>query len=420
MRRRIGIVFVAAVILAVALFAAYCMTRDVEMLSDVSHTVQPQVQQPQQYQTVIPTAPTTTQPRETYVQKEERTYLADASTVRPVGRTLFYDNVCWFSLSGCGVEFSCRADWAEVTLTVAQSYAVVRHHRPRVAVFVNGTLAADEILDEAERTIRLDLSTVGGEAVVKIIKLTESMYSCVGVSGIRVYTDAGVVPTPQPNMLLEFIGDSITAGYGLDAENEWGSFSTRTENYMGTYAYLTAQSIGAESYAVAYSGYGVLSAFTNNGVIRPDLVLGKRYGKTLTNLILPPEVSDDWNFVSPRPTMIIINLGTNDASYCYTSDRRAAFVSAYRALLEQVRMCNPGVPIICVLGDMNGSLFPCIQQAVIEYRAQTGDGLVTAISLSFEMETLGSTIDGHPNRASNALAAEELAAFLWQTALQVQ
>ena len=405
MQRRIKWILFSVLILAVAVFAAVCLTRDVEMLQDVSRFFRPEQ---------------TTQPRETYSWKEEREYKATDDVVRPVGRTLYYDDVRWFSLSGCGAEFSCVADWVELTVSVANSYGVNYSHRPRIAVFVNGTLTNEEILDDAESTIRIDLSDVEGEAVVKLIKLTESMYSCVGLSSIRVYSDSAVIPTPQPDMLLEFIGDSITAGSGLDAESAYSTFSTRTENYMGTYAYLTGEALGAESYAVAYSGYGVLSAFTDNGVIRPDYVLSKRYGKTLTNLILPSDVSDDWDFVSPKPTMIIINLGTNDASYCYTFERRAAFVVAYRELLEQVRICNPGVPIICVLGDMNNSMFPYITQAVQEYYAETGDSLVTCTSLTFEMERLGSTTDGHPNRASNELAAQALTNFLWQTALEIQ
>ena len=57
------------------------------------------------------------------------------------------------------------------------------------------------------------------------------------------------------------------------------------------------------------------------------------------------------------------------------------------------------------------------QQAVEDYRLETGDRLVTSTPLSFQMETLGSTIDGHPNRDSNKLAAETLTNFLWQTSL---
>ena len=405
MKQRLKWIAFCVMVLAVVVFAAFALGYRLDMLPDVSHPVQPAQ---------------TTAPRETFASVEVRDYLADDATVRPVGRTLFYDDVRWFSMSGCGVEFSCVAEWAEVTLTVAQSYAVAYNHRPRVAVFVNGTMTDEATLDQEFTTIRLDLSSVEGEAVVKVIKLTESMYSCAGVSGIRVCSASSVAPTLQPDMLLEFIGDSITAGYGLDAPNEWGQFSTRTENYMGTYAYLTGQALGAESYAIAFSGYGVLSAFTDNGVIRPDYVLSKRYDKTLTTLILPPEVSDVWTFERPKPTMIVINLGTNDASYCYTAERRAAFTAAYAQLLSQVRENNPGVPIICVLGDMNNSMFPYIEQAVAQFRSETDDTMVTTATLSFEMERLGATTNGHPNRDSNELAAETLTRFLWQTALGAQ
>ena len=127
--------------------------------------------------------------------------------------------------------------------------------------------------------------------------------------------------------------------------------------------------------------------------------------------------SDDWTFEKPKPTQIVINLGTNDASYCYTAERRAAFVRAYVELLQQVRVSNEGVPIICVLGDMNAAMMPYIEEAVSDYRMETGDTLVISTPLTFQMETLGSTIDGHPNRDSNKLAAETLTAFLWQTSL---
>ena len=405
MKQRLKTVALCVLVFAVVVFAVFALTYRLDMLPDVSHPVQPAQ---------------TTASRVTFDSAEVRDYLADDATVRPVGRTLFYNDVRWFSMSGCGVEFSCVADWAEITLTVAQSYAVTYNHRPRVAVFVNGTLTNEETLDQEFTTVNLDLSAVEGEAVVKVIKLTESMYSCAGVSRIRVYSEHSVIPTPQPDMLLEFIGDSITAGYGLDAESEWGQFSTRTENYMGTYSYLAAQSLGAESYAIAFSGYGVLSAFSDNGVIRPDYVLSKRYDKTLTAMVLPQEVSDIWTFQQPKPTMIVINLGTNDASYCYTADRRAAFVRAYVELLRLVRGYNPGVPILCVLGDMNNSMFPYIEQAAAQFQEETGDNLVTTATLSFEMERLGSTTDGHPNRASNELAAETLTRFLWQTAFGAQ
>ena len=401
MRQRFKWVLLCVLLLAVVVFAAFCLLQNSEMLLDVSHANRPAA---------------TTRVRETYADTAERTFLPDDGTVRPVGRTLFDGTTRWFSLSGCGAEFSCVADWADITLTVASSYAVGYNHRPRVAVFVNETLAADEILDNGETTIHLSLSSVAGEAVIKVVKLSESMYSCVGLSEIKVFSNAAVTPTPQPDLLVEFIGDSITAGYGLDAESEYETFSTRSENYLETYAHLTAQALGAESYAVAYSGYGVLSAFTNNGVIRPDLVLSKRYGKTLTNLILEDGLSDDWAFIKPKPTMIVINLGTNDASYCYTADRRAAFVRAYVELLQQVRSSNEGVPIICVLGDMNASMMPYIEEAVTIYRMETDDTLVSSTPLTFEMETRGSTIDGHPNRESNRIAAEALTEYLWQTA----
>ena len=199
MKKNVKWIPVCAAVLAVVLFAAFCATHDLDMLLDVSRTAQPT-------QTTIP--------RETFDSVEVRDYSADDNVVRPVGRTLFHDGVRWFSMSGCGVEFSCVADWVEITLTVAQSYGVAYNHRPRVAVFVNGTMVEEETLDQESTVLRLDLSAAEGESIVKVIKLTESMYSCVGVSGIRVYADCSVIPTLQPDTLIEYIGDSSRRATG--------------------------------------------------------------------------------------------------------------------------------------------------------------------------------------------------------------
>ena len=49
----------------------------------------------------------------------------------------------------------------------------------------------------------------------------------------------------EKDIKIEFIGDSITCGYGIDEMNEKGYFSTATENFTKSYAYITAENLGA-------------------------------------------------------------------------------------------------------------------------------------------------------------------------------
>lgn len=326
-----------------------------------------------------------------------------SSFVKSVGRTYFENGVMWFSMSGSGISFLCDGESATVTLLVNNSYSVPYSHRPRVIILVNGVAKADVVLDNESEEVTVDLSDVSGDAEVQVVKASEAMYSTVGVSEVRAYAKGEICPAPERQLKIEFIGDSITAGYGLDEENPNAEFSTRTENFTETYAFLASQSLAADCYAVAFSGYGVYTGFSSNGRAN-DYVIFNHYDSTLSNF----EFAPDWNFYDFQNDIVVINLGTNDASYCSTQSTVDAFVSEYKRLLSVVRERNMNAYILCVLGDMNNSLYTAIERAVEEYQNETADFSVKCATLSFEMGTYESAIDGHPGRESNELAAETL------------
>lgn len=342
------------------------------------------------------------------------TFTPGSDFVKTVGRTYEEDGTIWFSMSGSGVSFLCDGDSVTVTLCVHNSYSVPYNHRPRVIILVNGEVAADEVLDEESTEITADLSTVKGDAEVQIVKASESMYSTVGISEIRAHAKGNICPAPQRSLKIEFIGDSITAGYGLDEENPNAAFSTRTENFTETYAFLASQELGADCCAVAFSGYGVYTGFASNGRAN-DYVIFNHYDSTVSNFDGAPS----WNFYDYKPNLVVINLGTNDASYCSTQATVDAFVGEYKRLLSVVRERNTGAYILCVLGDMNNSLYSAIERAVSEYQSETSDFSVRCATLSFDMGTYGSAIDGHPNRDSNALAAKTLESEIMSLPLSV-
>lgn len=334
-------------------------------------------------------------------------FTPNSDFVKNIGRTYFESGTLWFSMSGSGFSFLCDGESATIECLVKNSVSVPYNHRPRVLVLVNGETKADVILENERESITVDLSSVSGDAEVQLLKASESMYSTVGVDSITVNAKGDICPAPQRDIRIEFIGDSITAGYGLDEENANAAFSTRTENFSETYAYLAAKELAADCYAVAFSGYGVYTGFSSNGSAN-DYVIFNHYGSTLSNAADAP----DWDFSSFAPNIVVVNLGTNDASYCSTQSSIDSFVGEYKRLLGLIRQQNGSAYILCVLGDMNNSLYPAIERAAEEYKSETGDTGVKCATLSFEMGTYGSTIDGHPNKQSNALAAQTLVSEL--------
>ena len=346
-------------------------------------------------------------------------YKPTEQNVRPIGRTVYNDDVLWFSMSGCGAEFNCSGVYAEIKLCVYNSQYITYNHRPRIAVFSDDVLVLDMVLEEDEQTLMVELDPFSENTVIKIIKLSESMYSSVGISEISVFSDKQISPTDGDKLKIEFIGDSITCGYGLDEESSYAAFSTRTENFAKTYAYLASNAVNAECYAVAFSGYGVLSGFTSNGVIQDEYVIKNRYDKAVTGMNFDDDYLYEWSFQKYQPDIVVINLGTNDASYCSTKERRERFCEEYQNLLIQIRENNPQAFIICILGDMNNSLYPSIKQSASDYVLNYNDYRISCTTIAFEMGTYGSTIDGHPNIDSNILAAQTFEQYLKEHILDI-
>ena len=140
--------------------------------------------------------------------------------------------------------------------------------------------------------------------------------STVGIKEIRCVGSA-IKPTEKKDMLIEFIGDSITCGYGIDDPDKDHHFVTATEDVTKAYAYLTAKTLDADYSMLSFSGYGIISGYTDNdNKVSAQTVpqfytkLGYSWGK---NGDFSPQESE-WEFSGRQPDLVVVNLGTNDES----------------------------------------------------------------------------------------------------------
>lgn len=332
----------------------------------------------------------------------------DKYTVRPIGRSFYEGGVRYLSYSGSGVEFTCKGEYVTIKLIDDSQGRYLQNHKARYAIYKNGIVVEDDILTESEKICTVTLDGYDSETVIKILKLSEAQYSAMGIGEISVYGKSRIEPTAEKGLKIEFIGDSITCGYGIDETNYNGYFSTATENFTKTYAYLTAENLSADYSAVCFSGYGVYSGYTTGGKINSEDIVPLYYDKACY-LYGGREIV--WDFRESQSDIVVINLGTNDASYCAKSvSGRQEFTRRYEDFIRQVRYCNPDAYILCILGDMNNSLYPCIEQAVCNYTETTFDSKVTAITIEYRMGENDIVINGHPGYMSNLYAANELTA----------
>lgn len=324
--------------------------------------------------------------------------------VRPLGRTAYEGGLRYISMSGAGVEFCCKGDYVTFDLCGIMPQYQRKNHYARVGVYLNDMLVMDEIVDYERVKHRLDISSFRQGVTVKIIKLSEAQFSSVAIGKIGVYSAYSIEPSAEKEFQIEFLGDSITCGYGLDENPLYSYFTTQTENVTKTYAYLAAEEFDADFSAVAFSGYGVYSGFTSGGRNASDVISNHYYKSAVI-----PQKEYLWDFSKAENDLVVINLGTNDASYCGSSYAgRQKFIEAYVELLKNVRVNNPRAYILCVLGDMNNSLYSSIESAVSLYSEQTWDSYISARTITFDMGNTDIVVDGHPGVLANKRAAADL------------
>ena len=110
----------------------------------------------------------------------------------------------------------------------------------------------------------------------------------------------------------------------------------------------------------------------------------------------------------PDVDAVVINLGTNDATYTgANAQRQQEYTDKYVEFLKVVRNKNPKARIFCTLGTMGNTLYNAMQNAVERYKAQTGDENITAFELPLQDQIAdGVAVHGHPSEKTHAKAAD--------------
>ncbi len=345
---------------------------------------------------------------------KETTYRMTKDYVKTLGRTYLMDDVLWLSYSASGVEFRFQGTECVVNLRGDQMFAK-DGHRARVAAFVNGERVLDEMVDFIDETFTILKSDTEQDVVIRIVKLSEVSDSTVGISSI--VAKGTLTPTEEKATKIEFVGDSITCGYGVDGTLQ-DTYSTTNEDATKAYAYLTAQLLDVDYSLVSQSGYGIVSGYTGTGEINSQQTLpqyyatyGHSYGafesKQQTRKLA-------WDFAQFTPDAVVINLGTNDNSYCKNDEeKKEAYIVGYVAFLKQIREKNPNAKLVCALGIMGAELYPSIEKAVERYTQETGDTNITTYRFAVQNQAEdGIAVDWHPSAATHRKSAERFAEFL--------
>lgn len=195
------------------------------------------------------------------------------------------------------------------------------------------------------------------EHQVVIQKRTEA--GC-GTTTVHAFITDGkfVQAAPLKERQIEFIGDSYTCGYGVDAPSRRDPFTDETENASRTYASIVSRYFDADFMAIAHSGRGICR---NAGSNIPWEVMPDLYQYTIDR-----DSTTRWSVEQSdfRPDITVIYLGTNDFSSYMMPDFNK-FRKGYMRMLSEVK-ANYGEdhPILCVASRTSDYQFVYVRNVV--------------------------------------------------------
>ena len=326
-------------------------------------------------------------------------YLVNKNVVKLLGRTSFQDGVCYLSYSCSGIEFEMTGTKAEVVLW-SDGDKWGEAFKAWMAVFINDEKVPSKRfeLNQKEECVTLFESEQPEKVKITLLKYSEAAFAKVGIKAFKIQGEKPK-PTPSKDLKLTFIGDSITCGYGNEGKLGVDTFTTRQENPYLAYAMQTALKLNADYQMVSWSGIGILSSWTDQDEVnRHEQLMPQLY--PYTNLALTDVTGNKplWDFNQYQPQVVVICLGTNDASYTKgIPERVAAFEAVYYQFLLMVRMYHPQAKIICALGGINTELYPEIEKAVDSFKQNQKDENIFALAFENQKEEDGIGADSHPS-----------------------
>ncbi|MGW4637189.1 cellulose binding domain-containing protein [Sphaerisporangium sp. NPDC004334] len=203
--------------------------------------------------------------------------------------------------------------------------------------------------------------------------------------GLVLDSGASTVNTPAPpGKLVEFVGDSITAGY------------LSSKLAVSAYGWVLGERLGVRHTQIARSGYCLVAQEGCVGLASQFFDLGST-GTTA------------WDFSRYQASAVVINLGTNDIGHHVTN---AAFQAAYTTFLRNIRAKYPAAALFAM--ETFKKRYVTETKAAVAALNNSGDANVYYIPTEGWLTT-GTDYadgDGHPNDAGHLKVAARLAPII--------
>jgi len=263
-------------------------------------------------------------------------------------------------------------------------------------------------LDSVLRYYTLVKGLPEGEHTIQLIKRTEWDKGKTQVFGFELTNGKLLDPDPGSGRVIEFFGNSITAGYAIEDLSGGDSPDSILSNNYNTYAAITARHFDADYYATVFSGIGIMVSWF-------PLIMPELYDR------LDPTVPESkWDFTKVRPDIVVVNLLQNDSWLVHMHDHSSfiqrfgseapdddQITTAYANFISDLRKVYPDTQIICALGSMDATQKESKWPGIVE-------GAVKSLNDDKLFFLFFDYIDkpGHPRVSDNKLMSQRLIEFI--------
>jgi hypothetical protein len=204
-----------------------------------------------------------------------------------------------------------------------------------------------------------------GEHRIQLFKLTDTNFETTRLFGFGIDAGATVIrPDEKPAKKIEFFGNSITCGHGVDVPQD--SVDRGQPEYFNnykSYAAITARHFNAQYHCMAKSGIGITVSWFPE--VMPEIY----------DRLNPANPGSKWDFSKYTPDIVVVDLFQNDkwlvnlpdheqykARFGSAKPSDEFFIDSYDRFIQTIRKKYPKATIICSLGCMDatreGSVWP--------------------------------------------------------------
>lgn len=301
-----------------------------------------------------------------------------------------------------------------------------RENRPYAAVFYDDSDEPYSVFEikPSERYYLLFASDTEETHVITLRKLTENAKGKLACSGFTGEGRIGRAKEEPGRLRIDFIGDSITCGFGnMSNERDRGFYSSEENGWL-TYGAETGRILDADVSTISCSGISLSDPPESTGWPLPGMGKIVEYTDWFLEEKLGRKIKEKWNFKDHPRDIVVVNLGTNDSAmidlFMRSMDEKQ-FEENYRLFLRRLRTAyGEKTWILCTLGPIDYYLYDNIRKAVHDHIESSGDRKVRCFKFMKARASEGIGASGHPTVKTQRRMGQELAGFIRTLAVKAE